>query len=345
MLGACSSSSSDNNSGATESTMAADAGEANLAVEVDTVMLVPAQFTSNIVSNGQIKARESADVFFRMAEVISDVMVKNGQRVRQGQTLAVLDQFKLQNEKTKNEAALERAKLELQDVLISQGFDPAQISAIPAEVIRLARVKSGLDEAEATHKSTLNEIARTNVAAPFDGVVANVKGKRHDMASTSEPFCRIINDRVMDVQFPVLESEAALVALGEAVEISPFNRDNTCTGHITEINPMVDENGQVLLKASVNDAKGLLDGMNVRVKISHNVGESLLVPKSAVVLRTGRPVVFTYTDGKAMWNYVTLGLENLDSYEITEGLTPGMTVIVAGNENLAHESPVKIKRT
>lgn len=41
-----------------------------------------------------------------------------------------------------------------------------------------------------------------------------------------------------------------------------------------------------------------------------------------------------------MWNYVTTGIENLDSREILEGLTAGQTVITDGNENLAHQTPV-----
>ncbi len=80
----------------------------------------------------------------------------------------------------------------------------------------------------------------------------------------------------------------------------------------------------------------------MRIRISHDLGRRLVVPKSAVVLRTGRQVVFTYEDGKAMWNYVTTGLENLDSYEIVEGLKDGNIVIYNGNENLAHETPVVI---
>ncbi len=43
-----------------------------------------------------------------------------------------------------------------------------------------------------------------------------------------------------------------------------------------------------------------------------------------------------------MWNYVTTGLENMNEYVITEGLKEGQEVIVSGNLNLAHESPVKV---
>ncbi len=52
--------------------------------------------------------------------------------------------------------------------------------------------------------------------------------------------------------------------------------------------------------------------------------------------------MFTLDGNKAMWNYVTTGLENLNEYTVTDGLTSGMTVITSGNVNLAHEAPVKV---
>jgi uncharacterized protein YaiI (UPF0178 family) len=43
-----------------------------------------------------------------------------------------------------------------------------------------------------------------------------------------------------------------------------------------------------------------------------------------------------------MWNYVTTGLENVDSYTVEDGLKEGDVVIVSGNINLAHEAPVSV---
>ena len=313
-----------------------------LTVEVDTIILNTVPFNSDIVSNGRVKASEFADIYFRSPELISEVMVHNGQRVRKGQPLARLDMFKLNAEKARQEATVSQARLDLQDVLIGQGYDPEDMAAVPADVLSLARIRSGLQQAEASYNSTLRDIEDATLTAPFDGVVANVKGSRHTMASTGEPFCRIINDNSMSVEFPILESELAHLQLGEHVEVMPYSSNETYHGRVTEINPMVDESGHIAVKASLNGADGLVDGVNVRIRSSHSLGDRLVVPKSAVVLRTGRQVAFTYQDGKAMWNYVTTGLENLDSYEIIEGLNEGDVVIFNGNENLAHETPVKI---
>lgn len=146
----------------------------------------------------------------------------------------------------------------------------------------------------------------------------------------------------MDVEFSVLESELTMLKQGDAVSVTPFSGNESRQGNVTEINPMVDENGMVKVWASVTGGNGLIDGMNVRVSVKRAVEKALVVPKSAVVLRSGRPVVFTFDGDKAIWNYVTPGLENLNEYTITEGLEPGMKVIVTGNINLAHESPVKV---
>ena len=61
------------------------------------------------------------------------------------------------------------------------------------------------------------------------------------------------------------------------------------------------------------------------------------------MLRSERKVVFTCSGGRAKWVYVTTGLENIDSYTVTEGLREGDTVIVRGNFNLNHDSRVVIK--
>ena len=100
----------------------------------------------------------------------------------------------------------------------------------------------------------------------------------------------------------------------------------------------------VQIKASVeNPQSKLYDGMNVMIRVQRAVDKQLLIPKSALVLRNGRKVVFTYKKGLAQWVYVQTSLENSESYVVTEGLNQGDSVIYEGNINLAHESPVVLK--
>lgn len=338
---ACSSQKTDTDTQKSSSGLSTDSVVDKIA-EVTVMELKPGTFSHEIVSNGRLTAHEKVDVNFQTPGIISAIHVKNGQRVTKGQKIASLDTYKLENQLEKDRNAVASAKLEMQDVLIGQGYDPEHIETISADVMKLARLRSGLQQAELTLTATQREVHDATLTAPVSGVIANLSSKPHNASPTAEPLCRIINDSRMDVEFPIIESELPIVKPGDIISVVPFSDIKPHSGHITEINPMVDENGMVKVWASVDGGNGLIDGMNVRVSVKRKVGEALVVPKSAVVLRSGRQVVFTLDGDKAMWNYVTTGLENLNEYTIVDGLTPGMKVITSGNINLAHEAPVKV---
>ena len=70
--------------------------------------------------------------------------------------------------------------------------------------------------------------------------------------------------------------------------------------------------------------------MNIEVIIEQNVGKYLMIPKTALVIRSNREVVFSYDkeNGLAKWNYITIAHENEDHYAISEGLEKDMEIII-----------------
>ncbi len=300
-------------------------------------------FHHELISNGKLSARGRVDLRFESAEPIAHIYVKNGDRVGKGQKIAELATFRLANETAQAKDALEKARLELKDVLIGQGYPLEDSAKVPPETLRLARVKSGYDLALAQYQLAEYEERNATLTAPFDGVIANLFTKQANVASTTELFCTVIDPRSLEASFTVLESELSLIKLGDRVEVVPFAVSGSrAEGRISEINPLVDENGMVRVRAAVTGKERLFEGMNVRVSVRRSVGKQWVVPKTAVVSRSGKQVVFTLVDGHAYWNYVRTGLENADSYTILEGLKEGDVVITSGNINLAHESPVKV---
>lgn len=311
--------------------------------EVTVMPLKKQVFNHELISNGKVTAQEYADLYFRTSEVVAQVWVKNGDVVRKGQKIAELDLYKLNNTLAQNKNSLAQSTLEMQDVLIGQGYAPDNLKAVPADVMELAKVKSGYEQSKAQYESAQYDVEQATLVAPFDGIIANLFEKKYNMPQTSEPFCRVIRTGSMEVDFTVLESELPLIRIGDKVEITPYAATaGVRQGSISEINPLVNEDGMVRVKARVNGSNKLFDGMNVRVSVKRSVGEQLVIPKTAVVLRSGKQVVFTLKDGKAMWNYVHTGLENMEEYTVTDGLEENMEVIVTGNVNLAHEAPVKV---
>jgi RND family efflux transporter MFP subunit len=311
--------------------------------QVTTTPLHLSEFNHELISNGKLEAAQTAGLRFESAEPIAAIWVKNGDRVTQGQKLASLATFRLSNRAFQAKDALDKARLEMQDVLIGQGYAPDDSAKVPPATLQLARTRSGYDQALAQYELASYEEQHAVLTAPFDGTVANLFAKPFNMASTSEAFCTIIDTRHLEASFTVLEGELPLIKAGDKVEVVPFSLPEGKTeGRIAEINPVVDENGMVRVKASVANRGHLFEGMNVRVSVQRSLGQQLVVPKSAVVLRSGKQVVFTLVDGKSYWNYVQTGLENADSYTIVEGLKEGDIVITSGNINLAHESAVSV---
>ncbi len=317
--------------------------------EVNVMTLELADFNHELVSNGKLSARRSVDLRFTSAEPIAHIYVKNGDRVKKGQKLAELAPFRLQSQTATSKDALERAKLELQDVLIGQGYTLADSAKVPEATMKLVRVRSGYDQALIQYQMAVYEEQNAILTAPFDGVVANLFAKEHNTASTTERFCSIIDPGSLEATFTVLENELPLIKAGDRVEVTPYAMTNTkVDGRISEINPLVDANGMVQVKAAVSGNGKLFEGMNVRVNIHRSLGKQLIVPKTAVVLRSGKQVVFKLDASKehAVWVYVTTGLENADSYTIAtsegDGLHEGDLVITNNNINLAHDAPVKV---
>lgn len=311
--------------------------------EVTVQTLKRQTFDHELVSNGKVVAGVQADLRFETAGVVASIYAKNGDHVRKGQKLAELDKFRLTNKTAQAKDALDKAKLDLQDVLIGQGYPADDNSKVPADIMQLARVKSGYDQCLSQYELARYEEEHATLTAPFDGVVANLFSKPYNAANTSDVFCTIVGTEGMEADFTVLESELPLIKNGDKVIVTPYSdAASKQEGRITQINPLVDDKGMVKVKAVVNSKGKLFSGMNVRVNVHRSLGEQLVIPKSAVVLRSGKQVVFTLKDGKAQWNYVQTGLENAESYSVADGLKEGDTVIVTGNVNLAHEAPVKV---
>jgi RND family efflux transporter MFP subunit len=231
----------------------------------------------------------------------------------------------------------------MKDALISQGYQTTDSSQIPANIWKIVKVKSGLENAMFDIQSAAYDLQNTVLKAPFRGTVCNLKSKEQNMAG-SDAFCTLVDNSAFEASFQVLESELGSITTGMPVSVVPFAIDSVAqSGIVSEVNPLVDENGLVTIKARVeNKYNNLYEGMNVRVVLRKAYPNRLVVPKSAVVMRTGKEVVFTLENGLSKWNYVKTGDENTTSFTILSGLKPGCKVIVSGNLNLGHDAEVEV---
>ena len=308
-------------------------------VEVETETLRTIDFEHELVSNGRISAQEVAELRFVSGSggnMPVKIFVQNGTQVNAGDAIAMLDTFLLSNSYSQASVNLQKAHLDLQVALIDQGYTLADSASIPEEVFRLASIRSGYTNARTQRDLAKYHLDNAVLRTPIAGTITNLFGKPFNPIDNSEPFCVVINERKPEIDFTILENELPMIKKGDRVKLQAYaSPDIETTGTIIDINPSVDKNGMVRIKASVQPTPQLFNGMNMRIGVFRTLGKHWVVPKSAVVLRTNKQVIFTYKNGKAAWCYVQTGFENTTHYTVTsETLQEGDDVIFKGNEYL-----------
>ncbi len=317
---------------------------------VDVMILKKKPFQKEIICNGKLKALRKSELRFKVAGELLQLNVKNGNSVAAGQTIAILDQFEYRQRIEQAQTSLKMASINLQDELLSYGRGKMKKDSVPPAIYEAAAIRSGYVASLRELKTAEFNLAGTILKAPFSGKVANVKRNVHEQTSAGEAFCTIIDDKEFEVEFHLIESEIADVKVNNKVKVIPFAVNTPYNGIISEINPLVEESGLVLVKARIKNNGKLWEGMNVKVLIEKEVASQLVVPKSAIVLRQNQEVLFKYVNGKAFWTYVQTGQENSTSYTVVAHpdkggvLLPGDTIIISDNLNLAHESEVTVKQ-
>ena len=190
-------------------------------------------------------------------------------------------------------------------------------------------------------------LARTKLYAPFSGILSEVQIQEGQQVNAGTPLATLMAPSSYRVRLQVLEQDAVALKTGQPVIILPVALpDVALTGRIRTILPAVNKEGLVdVLADFIQRHDKLLSGMKVQVRIEQRLPDQLIIPKEALVLRSGKQVVFTYDEasGLAKWNYVEVAHENDRWLAIRDGLKPGDQVIISNNANLAHDAEVDVR--
>lgn len=313
-------------------------------IGVTVAKVIKTQFRRELLCNGICKAAQKADVGFGKQGIIARIYVKNGNAVSKGQILAKLDDAKERQQLEAVQILLAKARLEFADQLISMGHTPNDSANIPKQKLETALIRSGYYDAKHQLKMAMYDLQQTEVLAPFDGIIGGLEAMPDNPTNSFKRLCYVISSGSFEVHFKLMESEASGPIVGQKVEISSFTGvQRRVLGAITQLDPMVDENGMLKAIARIEEgSEFIMDGMSVELTLIKEINDQLVIPKSALLTRQGRTVVFNVENGLALWNYVRVGEENSAYVTITEGLKEGMVVITGNNLTIGHNAPVKI---
>ena len=302
-------------------------------IEVKAAKVRLAPFEMELVSNGKVNARRKAVLAFITDDVVRKVHVKNGDPI------VSVDELKAGQQLEAARLSWEKAKLELRGRLMNEGINSLE-DTLDERVISKTRLENiklqiGYTSAAKEYEKAVYDYSNITVYAPFDGVIADLEVKEYNQSSAYKEVCSVIDDATMEIVFNVLETEIAHLKAGMEVEITPYANDKvTLKGTVTEVNPKIDENGMVKVRATTDNPEAVL--------AKRQIADKLIVPKTAVLPRQGRKVVFVYENGRAIWKYVETGFENSREVCIESGLKEGEEAIYENNLGLSHECEVTL---
>ncbi len=313
---------------------------AGFAVPVVGVKIQPQTVQEKVPVIGSLSANEAVEVKSKIDGAVKEIHFEEGQPVKKGDTLIVLDASKLKAILAEAEANLDiakttfgRMKLLVESGAVSkQEYDQAQ-SAVAAKSAQVDLIKAQWDE--------------TQIIAPFDGTA----GERH--VSLGQVIVKdtlltvIIDGDPMKVDFHVPERYASRLKEEQVVElhVAAYPKE-VFKGDVYFIDPQVNDTTRtILVKAKVaNPDDQLRRGMFAKLDlIVDEKPNAVVVPEMALIPKGEEVFVFTVdAEGKAKMNQVKTGVRMPSSVEIISGLSIGDTVITEGFQKIGPGSPVKV---
>jgi macrolide-specific efflux system membrane fusion protein len=244
-----------------------------------------------------LRLLEEAEVPAQEAGVVTSLEVREGQRVKQGDLLAQIDdqvprlaeqaveaQYEIARAKVANDVRRRFAKksLEVSEAELRRSMESIErfaksVSQSQLDVERLTVQKNQLEAEQADHehqvatlemKAQENEltaakaqVARRRIVAPFDGVVVQVYVRRGEWVEPGQKALRIVNtDRLKAEGFvPAAGAVADLTGKSVSLEIDGLSEQGPIVGTMVFVSPEVDPiTGQVRVWAEIQNDEGKL---------------------------------------------------------------------------------------
>lgn len=290
--------------------------------------------TANLIPDNEVQVLTEAEG--RVARLLAD----EGDWIRQGQPLAVLN-------RQDAEIALNKARVREANAIL--GYQRGEkmneqglISQVDFDKLRMERDLASQEVAEAELR-----LSKTTVRAPFAGRITARTVETGQHVRPGEALFKIadFDPLVADIHLP--EKDVLGLKTGREARIT-LKADEAVRfrGRIRQISPVVDL-GTGTVKVTVEALRPFPESVRpggfVAIDIVRETRPAaLLLPREAVLRELQSAHVFVAKNGVAEKRNVTLGLEEGDRVEIRSGLAAGERVIVAGQGNLRHGSPVRV---
>jgi membrane fusion protein (multidrug efflux system) len=233
-----------------------------------------------VTASAVIVPEQVSELGFLISGIAKEVPVKEGDSVKAGQTLIVLDtpnlEFAVTGAQASLRAAQAQAEIRSNDIIKKYIINYRKLTvkklrlSVPHEVIELAN--ASVQRAQASVEIAQANLAQGTLIAPRDGVVASLRVIPGEFVSSDQAVVTLATLNTLQVETTDLgERDITNVHIGDAANIFIEALNKNISGKVISISPIADTvGGDVLFKVTIapdTQLKGLLWGMTAEVEI------------------------------------------------------------------------------
>ena len=301
-----------------------------------------------------IRGRQDIDIYPQVSGTIEKLCVTEGQTVRRGQLLFVIDQIPYRAALKTAVANVEAARAAMATAELTYNSNKelyaqkvvSEFSLKTAENTYLT-AKAQLTQAEAQEVNARNNLSYTEVKSPSDGVVGALPYRVGALVGANLPYplTTVSDNSDMYVYFSMTENQLLALtrqygsmdeALKNMPEVELILNDNSVynkKGVIESIGGVIDRQTGTIMARVVfpNESRLLHSGASGTVVVPSIYKDCIAIPQGATVQMQDKVVVYKVVDGKAVSTLITVaGINDGREYVVLSGLQSGDEIISEG---------------
>ena len=328
--------------------------ELHNAVQYKTLVVSQKDMTLTHQYSARLTGRQIVEIRPQVSGCITRILTTEGQAVRRGQTLFIIDQVPYRAAlevavaaRKSAEARLATARMNYEnESRLQQGNVVGGVS-VQSMHNALLEAEAALAQAKAQETNARNNLSYTEVKSPVDGMASMIPWHVGSLVSStiSEPLVTVADDHEMYAYFSITENQTLdlisqygsineFIAKAPAVSLRLSNgSDYAEPGRISAVSGVVDgTTGAVTLRATFPNTGHLLhNGGSAKIIVPTQRQQCIVIPQEATYELQNRSFVYRVINGKTKSTAVTLFTQNNGKeYIVEEGLSVGDTIIAEG---------------
>lgn len=341
------------------------ATESSEAVEYPILSVSTSNETLDKSYSATIRGRQDIDIYPQISGKITSVRVKEGEVVRKGQTLFVIDRVPYEAALRVAEANLAAAKVGVESAELEYNStkelfanDVVSSYELQQSLNSLHSAQATLAQMEAQQIDAANNLSYTEVTSPSNGVVGTIPYREGALVSASmaTPLTTVSDNSEMYVYFSMDENslldmlqqygsvEKALAQMPDVqLQLSNGSIYNH-TGRVESISGVISQTtGTVSLRAIFDNPDRLLhSGANGSILFPEHYDNVITIPQESTFELQDKVLVYKVVDGVTRSTQITVSpINDGRKYIVTGGLEVGDQIIAAGAGLLKEGMPVK----